>query len=116
MFTILLSAHLVICIFLVVIVLLQKSEGGGLGIGQSGGIGDFMSSRGTANFLSKSTTILAICFFLTSFGLALLATKTYNKKSIIDSSEETIIDRLDIIPEEFDVEKDQKKEIDIPIE
>ena len=55
-------------------------------------------------------------FFLTSFGLALLATKTYNKKSIIDSSEDTIIDRLDIIPEEFDVEKDDKKEIDIPVE
>ena len=71
MFTILLSVHLVICVFLVIIVLLQKSEGGGLGIGQSGGgIGDFMSSRGTANFLTKSTTFLAVCFFLTSFGLA----------------------------------------------
>ena len=115
MFTILLSVHLVICVFLVIIVLLQKSEGGGVGIGQSGGgIGDFMSSRGTANFLTKSTTFLAVCFFLTSFGLAFLANKTYNKKSILDSSEDTIIDRLDLIPEEFDVEN--KNEINIPTE
>lgn len=115
MFTILLSIHLVICVFLVIVVLLQKSEGGGLGIGQSGGgIGDFMSSRGTANFLTKSTTFLAVCFFLTSFGLAFLANKTYNSKSILDSSEDTIIDRLDLIPEEFDVEN--KNEINIPTE
>ncbi len=115
MFTILLSVHLVICVFLVIIVLLQKSEGGGLGIGQSGGgIGDFMSSRGTANFLTKSTTFLAVCFFLTSFGLAFLANQTYNTKSILDSSEDTIIDRLDLIPEEFDVEN--KNEINIPTE
>ena len=64
MFTVLLSIHLVICVCLVVMVLLQKSEGGGLGIGQSGGgIGDFMTSRGAANFLTKTTTILAVCFF-----------------------------------------------------
>ena len=43
MLAIVLSFHLVICVFLVFVVLLQRSEGGGLGIGQSGGIGDFMS-------------------------------------------------------------------------
>ena len=111
MFTVLLSIHLVICVFLVILVLLQKSEGGGLGIGQSGGgIGDFMTSRSAANFLTKTTT------FLTSFGLAFLANKTYNKKSILDSSEDAIIDRLDLIPEEFDVESDNKNEIEVPVE
>tara|TARA_Y100000992_G_C21224781_1_gene472342 strand:+ start:262 stop:621 length:360 start_codon:yes stop_codon:yes gene_type:complete len=119
MFTILLSFHLVICAFLVFVVLLQRSEGGGLGIGQSGGIGDFMSSRGTANFLTKSTTVLAVCFFLSSLGLALIANKNFNKKSIIDSSEDSIIDRLDLIPEEFDVENEEieiNKKLDVPIE
>ncbi len=115
MFTIVLSIHLVICVFLVILVLLQKSEGGGLGIGQSGGMGDFMSSRGTANFLTKSTTFLAVCFFLTSFGLAMLANKEYNKKSILDSSEDSIIDRLELIPEEFDVEIEDKK-LNVPVE
>ena len=117
MFTVLLSIHLVICVCLVVMVLLQKSEGGGLGIGQSGGgIGDFMTCRGAANFLTKTTTILAVCFFLTSFGLAFLANKTYNKKSILDSADDAIIDRLDLIPEEFDVELEQKNEIQVPVE
>ena len=90
MIAILLSFHIVICAFLVFVVLLQRSEGGGLGIGSSGGIGDFMSSRGTANFLTKSTTVLATCFFLSSIGLAILANKTYNKESIIDSSDDGI--------------------------
>ena len=102
---------------LVFVVLLQRSEGGGLGIGSSGGIGDFMSSRGTANFLTKSTTVLATCFFLSSIGLAIVANKTYNKESIIDSSDDAIIDRLDLIPEEFDVDVPISDEnLDVPIE
>ena len=46
-------------------VLLQKSEGGGLGIGQSnsGGLGDFLSARSTSNILTKTTSFLALCFF-----------------------------------------------------
>ncbi len=117
MTAILLSVHLILCIFLVFVVLLQKSEGGGLGIGQSGGIGDFMNSRSTANFLTKTTTILATCFFLSSIGLAILANKTFNKESIIDSSEDNIIDRLDLIPEEFDVETDTNdKKLNVPVE
>ena len=117
MLAIVLSLHLIVSFFLVFVVLLQRSEGGGLGIGQSGGIGDFMSSRGTATFLSKSTTFLATLFFITIFSLAVIANKTYNKESIIDSSEDSIIDRLDLIPEEFDVEQESKtKNLDVPIE
>ena len=114
---IILTVHLIIALGLICIVLIQRSEGGGLGIGSSGGIGDFMSSRGTANFLTKSTTVLATCFFLSSIGLAILANKTYNKESIIDSSDDAIIDRLDLIPEEFDVEVPLPDEnLDVPIE
>ena len=49
-------------------------------------------------------------FFLTSFSLVLISNKEYKKESIIDSSEDSIIDRLDLIPEEFDVEKQEKEE------
>ena len=71
MFAVVLSIHILICIFLVFFVLLQKSEGGGLGIGQSnsGGLGDFLSTRSTSNILTKTTSILAVCFFLTSISL-----------------------------------------------
>ena len=100
MLAVVLSIHVLICIFLVVFILLQKSEGGGLGIGQSnsGGLGDFLSTRSTSNILTKTTSFLAFCFFLTSFSLVIIANKNYNKESIIDSSDDSIIDRLDLIP------------------
>jgi preprotein translocase subunit SecG len=68
--TVVIVVHLMIVIVLIGAVLLQKSEGGGLGMG--GGAG-FMSSRGTANLLSRTTAILAVCFFATSLFLSWLA-------------------------------------------
>lgn len=62
--------HLLIVIALVGAVLLQRSEGGGLGIG--GGSG-FMSARGAANTLTRTTAILAALFFATSLGLSIMA-------------------------------------------
>ena len=71
---VLLSVHLMVALTLVVIVLLQRSEGGGLGIGGSGGgMGGFMSARGAANLLTRATAVLAACFFVTSMGLAIIA-------------------------------------------
>ncbi|QCL73239.1 MULTISPECIES: preprotein translocase subunit SecG [Agrobacterium] len=67
--TVLIVIHLMIVLALVGVVLIQRSEGGGLGIG--GGSG-FMSARGTANALTRTTAILAALFFLTSLGLGLL--------------------------------------------
>ena len=63
---VLLAIHLMIAAALVAVVLLQRSEGGGLGIGGggSGGMGGFMSARGTANLLTRATAILAACFLL----------------------------------------------------
>jgi len=56
------------------VVLLQRSEGGGLGIGGGGGAGGgFMTARGTANLLTRVTAILAACFFATSLVLAIMA-------------------------------------------
>ena len=117
MFAVVLSIHIIVCIFLVVLVLLQKSEGGGLGIGQSSaGLGDFLSARGTSNLLTKTTSFLAVCFFLTSLSLVIVANKNFNKESIIDSTDDSIIDRLDLIPEEFDVEKSVDDELNVPTE
>src|ERR1700760_1221575 len=68
--TVVIVIHLMIVVVLIGAVLLQKSEGGGLGMG--GGAG-FMSSRGTANLLTRTTAILAVGFFLTSLLLSWLA-------------------------------------------
>ena len=65
--TVAIVIHLMIVATLIATVLLQKSEGGGLGVG--GGAG-FMSSRGTANLLTRTTAVLAVGFFLTSMFLS----------------------------------------------
>ena len=72
--------HLMLVLALIGAVLLQRSEGGGLGIGSSGG---FMSSRGTANVLTRTTAILAGGFFLTSLILSILASMDRKPSSII---------------------------------
>jgi preprotein translocase subunit SecG len=62
--------HLMLVLAMIGLVLLQKSEGGGLGIGSTGG---FMTSRGTANVLTRATAVLAGLFFATSLMLSILA-------------------------------------------
>ena len=84
MITIILVVHLVLAVALVGLVLLQRSEGGALGIG-GGGMGGFMTGRSTANLLTRTTTILAAAFFLTSLGLARLAGGERTAKSILDA-------------------------------
>ena len=74
--TVAIVVHLMIVAVLIASVLLQKSEGGGLGMG--GGAG-FMSSRGTANLLTRTTAILAVGFFATS--LFLRGCKRYREPS-----------------------------------
>lgn len=72
--SILLVLHLMIAAALVGVVLLQRSEGGALGIGGSGGGGGgFLTGRGTANLLTRVTAALACAFFITSLLLTMLA-------------------------------------------
>jgi preprotein translocase subunit SecG len=75
MITILLVIHLIIAIALVAVVLLQRSEGGALGIGggSGGGMSGFLTGRSTANLLTRTTAILAAIFILTSLTLARLS-------------------------------------------
>jgi preprotein translocase subunit SecG len=77
---VLIVIHLFVVLAMVGFVLLQKSEGGGLGIGSTGG---FLSSRGTANVLTRTTAILAVTFFMTSLGLSILAGIDRKPSSVI---------------------------------
>ena len=72
MTTVLLIIHLFVTLALIGVVLIQRSEGGGLGIGSSQGMGAFMSGRGTANLLTRTTAILATRFMVLSLTLALM--------------------------------------------
>lgn len=74
---------------LIVVVLLQRSEGGGLGIGSSGGMGSFMGGRGTANLLTRTTAVLGTLFFALSLALALLSGGGPVTRSILDVPETT---------------------------
>ncbi|WP_371346363.1 preprotein translocase subunit SecG [Ancylobacter sp. IITR112] len=72
--TVLIVIHLMVVLALIGVVLIQRSEGGGLGIGGGGGGGGgFFSARGTANVLTRATAILAGLFFITSLSLTVLA-------------------------------------------
>ena len=75
--------HLFIVLAMIGVVLLQKSEGGGLGIGSTGG---FLSSRGTANVLTRTTAALAVIFFATSLLLSILAGWDRKPRSIIQNT------------------------------
>ena len=81
---IVLVIHLLIALGLVGLVLLQRSEGGGLGMG--GGGGGMMSVRGTASFLTRATGILAACFMGTSILLAILAGGGGESTSLLEQS------------------------------
>ncbi|UXM94090.1 preprotein translocase subunit SecG [Bartonella sp. HY329] len=76
--TVVIVIHLLIVIALVGVILIQRSEGGGLGIG--GGSG-FMTARGTKNALTRFTAILAACFFLTSIILTVLQSVSGHRSS-----------------------------------
>ena len=75
--------HVAIALALVGVVLLQKSEGGALGMG-GGGMSGFMTGRSTANLLTRVTAVLAGAFFLTSIALVWLSNVSQAPRSLID--------------------------------
>jgi preprotein translocase subunit SecG len=77
-----LTIHLILALLLIGVVLLQRSEGGGLGIG--GGGGGAMSARGAATALTKLTWVFAIAFIITSITLTILATRGSESGSVVD--------------------------------
>jgi preprotein translocase subunit SecG len=83
MSTVLLIVHLVIALSLVGVILLQRSEGGALGIG-GGGFGGLMTGRSSANLLTRTTAFLAAGFIATSLLLAIIASHQSAPRSILD--------------------------------
>src|SRR5712664_1562878 len=83
MIIVLFAVHVLIAIALVGVILLQKSEGGALGMG-GGGMSGFMTGRSTANLLTRTTAILAALFFATSILLVMLGNAGHAPRSIID--------------------------------
>ena len=88
MINVLIVIHLILAISMIGIVLLQRSEGGGLGIGGGGGGGGgmagFLSGRGTASLLTRTTAILAAGFMVTSMTLTVIASQTTERGSLLD--------------------------------
>ena len=86
MTAVLLVIHVFVAVAMVGVVLIQRSEGGGLGIGGGGGGGGLMTSRGSANLLTRITAVLAACFFATSLALAFVGGTHRTKSSILDQT------------------------------
>ncbi|MBM3487398.1 MAG: preprotein translocase subunit SecG [Alphaproteobacteria bacterium] len=84
MIAVILVIHLILAIALVCVVLLQKSEGGALGLGGGGNFGGLMTTRGSANLLTRTTAVIATLFMITSLALAILATDRTAPRSILD--------------------------------
>jgi preprotein translocase subunit SecG len=86
MTSVILVVHLILAIALVCIILLQRSEGGALGMGGGSGgtMGGFMSGRATADLLTRTTAFLAAAFMATSMTLAILASGDRKQGSILD--------------------------------
>ena len=88
MATVLIVIHLMVVVALIGMVLLQRSEGGALGMGGGGGGGGgggFMSARGAANALTRSTGVLAAAFFATSIALSILAKYEAQSTDILEN-------------------------------
>lgn len=84
MHAVILVVHLMIAIAMVGVILIQRSEGGGLGIG-GGTMGGMTTARGAANLLTRTTAILAAAFMTTSIILAIMAGRPSQPTSIIDA-------------------------------
>ncbi|MFN4203633.1 MAG: preprotein translocase subunit SecG [Tabrizicola sp.] len=83
---VILTIHLILALLLIGVVLLQRSEGGGLGMGGGGGT---MSARGAATALTKLTWIFAAAFIVTSLTLTILATRGGDGGSVVDTATTT---------------------------
>lgn len=101
MATVLIVAYLLIVLAMIVVILLQRSEGGGLGMGGGGG-GGFMTARGSANLLTRTTAILGALFMATAIALTIVSQIDRSSTSILDravqnpdGSPASVLDALD---------------------
>ena len=78
--------NIIIAILLIGVILLQRSEGGALGLGVSQD--NFISSRSAGSFLTKTTAILAALFIITSISLTIISKEEFSSKSVLEKVEE----------------------------
>lgn len=83
MHLVLLIIHFMLCAGLIGLILMQRSEGGALGVG-GGGPGGLMSGRGAANLLTRTTSVLAVGFFITSILLTVVVAREGDGGSVLD--------------------------------
>tara|TARA_B100000959_G_C14856521_1_gene572414 strand:- start:87 stop:386 length:300 start_codon:yes stop_codon:yes gene_type:complete len=81
-----LLVNIILAILLVLVILLQKSEGGALGLGVSQD--SFVSSRSAGNFLTKTTVIIATLFIITSIALTIISREQISSTSVLEKIEE----------------------------
>ena len=81
-----LITNVIIAILLVIVILLQRSEGGALGLGVSQD--SFISSRSAGNFLTRTTSILAALFIITSISLTVISKEKFSSTSVLEKIEE----------------------------
>ena len=81
-----LLVNVILAILLVIVILVQKSEGGALGLGVSQD--SFISSRSTGNFLTKTTVIIATLFIITSISLTIMSREQISSSSVLEKIEE----------------------------
>ena len=79
--------NIILAVLLIVVVLLQKSEGGALGLGVSQD--SFISSRSASSFLTKATAIIATLFIITSISLTIMSKEHFSSTSVLEKTEET---------------------------
>jgi preprotein translocase subunit SecG len=111
MANVLIVAYLLIVLALIAVILLQRSEGGALGIGGGTG-GGLVSVRGSANLLTRTTAILAALFFATAIGLTILSEIDRRSRGILEqaadsvgtetNSSTNILDSLNLNPSQLD--------------
>ena len=92
---VILAIHLILALLLIGVVLLQRSEGGGLGMGGTGGV---VSGRSAATALAKVTWVFAGCFIATSITLTVLAAKDSASSSVIDQFGGTVAPEVPAVP------------------
>lgn len=97
--TILLILHVLFALAIVGLVLLQRGEGGGLGMGGGGNMQGLMSARGTASMMTRATAIAAALFFVSSLALSIMVSDRGDSTSIVDDIEtEAPVETVPAVP------------------
>ena len=81
-------AHVLVCLFLILVILLQQSKGGGLGGALGGSASQIFGGRGAGNFMTRTTSVLAVLFMLSSIGLAYLSSAGDREMKYFDRMQE----------------------------